>query len=111
MFGGVPLRSMIGYLAAFSASETFVGSVECPWLLDLQPGQHVNISVYGGFSPSHNQLGSFCLIALVIQDDNKTTLLPGCTPLRYDIIIIGGVQLLPPSLSVSVALTFRCTIK
>ena len=82
MFGGVPLRSMSGYLAAFSATESSVGSVECPWLLDIHPGQRVNITVYGGLSPSHNQLGSYCLIALVIHDDNKTTLLPGCTTIR-----------------------------
>jgi len=83
MFGGVPLRSMTGYLAAFSASQSTVGTVECPWILDIHPGQHVNISVYGGLSPSHSQIGSLCLIALVIRDDNKTTLLPGCTPVRF----------------------------
>ena len=90
MFGGVPLRSMSGYLAAISASESSVGSVDCPWLLDVPPGQHVNISVvYGGLSPSQGQHGSsFCLVALVIHDDNKTTLLPGCTPIRQVIIII-----------------------
>jgi len=87
MFGGVPLRSMSGYLAAITASKSSVGSVECPWLLDIQPGQHVNITVYGGLSPSHSQLGSYCLVALVIQDDNKTTLLPGCTPTRLTELI------------------------
>jgi len=93
MFGGVPLRSMSGYLAAISASESSVGSVECPWLLDIHAGQHVNISVYGGLSPSHGQHGSsFCLVALVIHDDNKTTLLPGCTPIRFIIIIIQFTQ-------------------
>jgi len=82
MFGGVPLRSMTGYLASYSATESSVGSADCPWLLDIQPGQHVNVSVYGGLGPSHNQFGSYCLVALVIQDDNRTTLLPGCTPVR-----------------------------
>jgi len=58
------------------------------WLLlvfyaDIRPGQHANITVYGGLSPSYNQLGSYCLVALVIHDDNRTTLLPGCTQLRF----------------------------
>jgi len=87
MFGGVPLRSMSGYLAAFSAAESPVGSVDCPWLLDIQPGQHVNITVYGGLTLPHNQLGSYCLVALVVHDDNKTSLLPGCTQLRSVIIL------------------------
>ena len=83
MFGGVPLRSMSGYLAAISAAESSVGSADCPWLLDIQPGQHVNITVYGGLGQStHGQFGSYCLVALVIHDDNKTTLLPGCTQIR-----------------------------
>ena len=60
------------------------------WLLlvfyaDIRPGQHANITVYGGLSPSHNQLGSYCLVALVIHDDNRTTLLPGCTQLRFNL--------------------------
>jgi len=94
MFGGVPLRSMSGYLAAISATESSVGSSECPWLLDIQHGQHVNISVYGGLSPTHNQFGSYCLVALVIHDDNKTTLLPGCTPIRSPAL---SFHLLPPN--------------
>jgi len=94
MFGGVPLRSMSGYLAAYSATESSVGRVECPWLLDIQRGQHVNVTVYGGLSPTHSQLGSFCLVALVIHDDNKTTLLPGCTPIRFIVmnILFTGIQ-------------------
>jgi len=89
MFGGVPLRSMSGYLAAYSASESAVGSVDCPWLLDVQPGQHVNVTVYGGLTPSDNQLGSYCLVALVIHDDNRTTLLPGCTQTRFSGLLPG----------------------
>ena len=48
MFGGVPLRSMSGYLAAFSAAESPVGSTECPWLLDIRPGQHADSIVTTG---------------------------------------------------------------
>jgi len=89
MFSGVPLRSRVGYLAAISAVDSPVGTVNCPWLVDVERGQRVNLSVHGSglWSSALTRYGSEspggdtqpdCLLRLVIDDDNKTVSFPVC---------------------------------
>ena len=88
MFGGVPLRSRVGYLAVISAVESMVGTVECPWFVDIDQGQRVNFSVHGtGWNADADTASSVdCPLRLVVHDDNKTVVLPVCPDVsRYEL--------------------------
>lgn len=47
MFNGIPISMKSGYLAAVSSMESHVGTADCPWLLDIYPGQVVNFTFDG----------------------------------------------------------------
>jgi hypothetical protein len=96
MFGGVPLRSRVGYLAAISAVDSMVGTSECPWFIDIDQGQRVNLSIHG---TAWNTVGDItstvdCPLRLVVHDDNKTTVLLVCPDVsRYE-SCLGQTQLI-----------------
>lgn len=45
MFGGLLLSSLEGgYLASATALDSPVGSADCPWIIEGQPGQFINLT-------------------------------------------------------------------
>jgi len=101
LFGGLPLPpEPPGFLASLTAVETGVGSIHCPWVIEAQSGQKVNITLYsfsastldqrmGRQSPAsstgllHHASGlglglDNCDWTVVLQEVNKTVQLSGC---------------------------------
>ena len=79
MFGGVPVRSLDGYLASITTSESTVGTSDCPWMLEALPGQVFNITGYSFDWNGHNDPMADCPLAVAVHEDNKTHSLTTCT--------------------------------
>jgi len=50
VYGGQPLRTDVGFLplslsSLSSTPRTAVGSASCPWMMQMHPGQRVNLTL------------------------------------------------------------------
>ena len=66
----IKVRKHSGYLAKVVAMETDRGTRVCPWLIEVQEGQRINITLLD-FSSSHKNTNSVirvCHVGAVIRD-------------------------------------------
>jgi len=104
VFGGLPLNPITpllspdgpatsgtytdGYISSLTSLESLVGTADCPWLLEVLPGQRINLTGFsfdwatvGGANSDWATVGgasSDCLYGLSVQELNTTTLIPMC---------------------------------
>ena len=50
------LRGTSGHIASIETEESGCGSIDCPWLIEMSPGQKVNISLYEFALPSLEEI-------------------------------------------------------
>jgi len=53
-----------GYLAGVWAAETGCGTVDAPWQVRVQPGQHINVTVFDFTVPASSGNGTSSAVAL-----------------------------------------------
>lgn len=58
LFGGQPLKATSGYLTSSShPAQMVVGTQNCPWLIRVQPGQKVNLTLFSFYIPERDGVG------------------------------------------------------
>ena len=95
IFGGQPVSpDTPGFLASVTAAETGVGMSTCPWLIEAQSGQKVNLTLFsfGSAVGDHRTTGitgvTGCDWTIVVKEDSNVTVqLPGCSGLSREKLV------------------------
>ena len=64
-----------GYISSYKAQTTKCGSPDCPWLLEAQPGQRLNISLinFAWTTPERGQaFGTNCKVFATLKEASGT---------------------------------------
>lgn len=91
MFGGLPLNSEDGYLASIMTRDSPVGSSDCPWIVEAQPGQVVNLTGWAfdlasfdrGRQSVSSEPCSSGRAKVNVEDENRTLILSSCPSDAY----------------------------
>ena len=93
------VTSHYGYLASIVTSETRCGSPTCPWVLEPQPGQSLNLTFY-------NFVGQFqanlCMVLATVVEKS--------TNLNRDINFCGDASIINMVTSISSAVEIRMRV-
>ncbi len=64
------LQNNDGYLASVVATETNVGGADCPWIIQVPPGQRVNVTLFDfALSTSHSRPYDVCSVYATVREE------------------------------------------
>ena len=66
IYNHVTLTQPTGYLSSYVTQSTGVGSLECPWVLEMQLGQKIRIVLLDFYGSA--QTASVCHVYAILKD-------------------------------------------
>ena len=89
--GGFKVSGSMGYLASSTPIEEGVGTIQCPWIIQVHSGQRINITLYAFGTDQHYMEGQEthdtldnCGSDIIISDSGRKRRLSACVQLKRE---------------------------